>query len=54
MTEGKEFEDGSIIMGSPARAVRALDSQQKQGLVNSAQMYVLNARRFKAGLKRIS
>ena len=54
VTEGKEFEDGSMIMGSPARAVRALDSQQKQGLVNSAQMYVLNARRFKAGLKRIA
>ena len=54
VTEGKEFEDGSMIMGSPARVVRALDSQQKQGLVNSAQMYVLNARRFKAGLKRIA
>ncbi|MBK9571400.1 MAG: gamma carbonic anhydrase family protein [Rhodoferax sp.] len=54
VTEGKEFADGSMIMGSPAKVVRELSPEQKQGLVNSAQMYVLNARRFKAGLKRIS
>lgn len=54
VTEGKEFADGSMIMGSPAKVVRELSPEQKQGLVNGAQMYVLNARRFKAGLKRIS
>ena len=54
VTEGKEFADGSMIMGSPAKVVRELSPEQKQGLVKSAQMYVLNARRFKAGLKRIS
>lgn len=54
VTEGKEFADGSMIMGSPAKVVRELSPEQKQGLVNSAQMYVLNARRFKVGLKRTS
>ena len=54
VTEGKEFADGSMIMGSPAKVVRELSPEQKQGLVNSAQMYVLNARRFKSGLRRTS
>jgi len=54
VTEGKEFADGSMIMGSPAKVVRELSAEQKQGLVNSAQMYVLNARRFKSGLRKIS
>jgi carbonic anhydrase/acetyltransferase-like protein (isoleucine patch superfamily) len=54
VTEGKEFADGSMIMGSPAKVVRELTAEQKQGLVNSAQMYVLNARRFKSGLRKVS
>ncbi len=54
VTEGKEFADGSMIMGSPAKVVRELSAEQKQGLVNSAQMYVLNARRFKSGLRKVS
>lgn len=53
VTEGKVFEDGSMIIGSPAKVVRQLTPEQQQGLLMSAAHYVDNARRFKAGLKRI-
>ncbi len=53
VTEGKEFPDGSMILGSPAKAVRQLTPEQIEGLRRSAQTYVANARRFRAGLNRI-
>ena len=53
VTEGKEFADGSLIIGAPAKAVRQLTPEQIEGLRRSAEHYVLNARRFKAGLKKI-
>jgi carbonic anhydrase/acetyltransferase-like protein (isoleucine patch superfamily) len=53
VTEGKEFPDGSLIMGSPAKVVRALTPEQIEHLKLSALGYVDNARRFKAGLKRL-
>ena len=54
VTEGKEFPDGSMIIGSPAKAVRELTPEQQQGLVWSAQHYIENARRFRDGLKQIA
>jgi carbonic anhydrase/acetyltransferase-like protein (isoleucine patch superfamily) len=54
VTEGKEFPDGSMILGSPAKVVRQLTPEQMEGLRRSAQHYVENARRFKAGLKKIA
>ena len=53
ITEGKEFPDGSMIFGSPAKVVKQLTPQQIEGLQRSAEHYVHNARRFKAGLKKI-
>ena len=53
VTEGKEFPDGSMIIGSPARAIKQLSPEQIEGLRQSARHYVENARRFKAGLKKI-
>ncbi len=53
VTEGKEFEDGSMILGSPAKAVKMLTPEQQAGLALSAQHYVVNAQRFKTGLKKI-
>jgi carbonic anhydrase/acetyltransferase-like protein (isoleucine patch superfamily) len=50
VTEGKTFEAGQMILGSPARAVRALSDEQADGIVHSAQVYVANARRYAAGL----
>jgi carbonic anhydrase/acetyltransferase-like protein (isoleucine patch superfamily) len=54
VTEGKEFPDGSMILGSPAKAVRELSAEQQQGLVMSAVHYVENAKRFKSGLKKLA
>ncbi|WP_046060868.1 gamma carbonic anhydrase family protein [Paracidovorax citrulli] len=53
VTEGKEFPDGSMILGSPAKAVRQLTPEQIEGLRKSAQVYIANARRFRAGLHRM-
>ena len=54
VTEGKEFADGSMIIGSPAKAVRELSTEQQDALRMSAVHYVENARRFKSGLKKIA
>lgn len=54
VTEGKEFPDGSMIIGSPAKAVRMLTPEQQQGLRSSAAHYIENAARFRAGLKQIA
>jgi carbonic anhydrase/acetyltransferase-like protein (isoleucine patch superfamily) len=53
VTEGKEFPDGSLIVGAPAKVVRELTDAQKAGLKASASHYVHNGRRYQAGLKRI-
>ena len=53
VTEGKEFPDGWLILGAPAKAVRPLTPEQIEGLARSAAGYVQNARRFKSGLVRI-
>ena len=54
VTEGKEFPDGSMIIGSPAKTVRQLSPEQIEGLKMSAQHYVSNAARYKTGLKKLS
>ncbi len=53
VTEDKEFADGSMILGSPARVVRQLTSEQIAGIRRNVLGYVENARHFKAGLRRI-
>ncbi len=53
VTEGKEFPDGSLIVGSPARAVRTLDKAAIAKLKASAAHYVANGRRFKSGLTEV-
>jgi carbonic anhydrase/acetyltransferase-like protein (isoleucine patch superfamily) len=54
VTEGKEFPDGSMILGSPAKAVRQLTPEQIEGLRRSAHHYIENARRYQAGLKKLT
>lgn len=54
VTEGKEFADGSMILGSPAKAVRELTAEQQDALKMSAVHYIENARRFERGLKKIT
>lgn len=54
VTEGKEFPDGSMIIGAPAKVVRQLTPLQMEGLRQSAQHYIDNARRFERGLEKIA
>ena len=54
VTEGKEFPDGTMILGSPAKAVRQLSPEQIAGLERSAGQYIDNARRYRSGLKKIA
>ena len=54
VTEGKSFPDGSLIVGRPARVVRALTEEQIAEIEKIAAHYVENARRFAAGFVRIS
>ena len=37
--EGKEFPSGSLIMGSPAKAVRTLTEAEIKGILDSARYY---------------
>ena len=54
VTEGKEFPDNSLILGSPAKVVRTLDDAAAARLRQSAEHYVENGRRFAKGLKKIA
>ncbi len=51
VTEGKSFEDGKMILGSPAKAMRDLTPEQVTGIKMSAEIYVANALRYVSGLK---
>lgn len=53
VTEGKTFADGSLILGSPAKAVRLLTEAEIEALKASAGHYVQNAARYRAGLVRL-
>jgi len=54
ITEGKEFPDGVLIVGSPARVVRTLKPEQFELIKLSAQIYVDNASRFERSLKQVT
>jgi carbonic anhydrase/acetyltransferase-like protein (isoleucine patch superfamily) len=53
VTEGKDFPERSLIVGSPARVARTLDDAAVASLRQSAARYVENGRRFAAGLTPI-
>ena len=53
ITEGKEIPDGSMVVGAPGKIIRTLNEQQISMLKLNAEVYVANAKRFKAGLKEI-
>ena len=53
VTEGKVFPAGHLIVGSPARAVRALTPEQIAGLRMSAAHYVAKAREYATALVRV-
>ncbi|MEO5934210.1 MAG: gamma carbonic anhydrase family protein [Duganella sp.] len=53
VTEGKEFPDNSLIIGSPAKAVRTLSADDTARLLASADSYVQRGQLFKTQLKKI-
>ena len=53
VTEGREFGDGSLIVGSPAKAIRQLDDAAVEGLRRSAKNYISNWQRFARDLRRL-
>ena len=44
VTQGKKIPPGSMVMGSPAKVVRELTSQERQALRPWAEKYIANAR----------
>lgn len=43
VTQNKKFPDGTLIIGSPAKAVRELTEEEKQSLVKSVEEYYKTA-----------
>ena len=54
VTEGKAFPEKSLIVGSPARAIRTLDDAAAVAIAAGAEFYVRNYRRYRDGLKSIA
>ena len=46
VTENKEFPDGSLIVGSPAKAVRELSQEMIDNMTRSSKHYVKNFKKF--------
>jgi carbonic anhydrase/acetyltransferase-like protein (isoleucine patch superfamily) len=53
VTEGREFPDDSIILGSPARVARSVDVKALQIIREGADDYVERWQNYAKGLKRI-
>jgi carbonic anhydrase/acetyltransferase-like protein (isoleucine patch superfamily) len=53
ITEGKEFPDGAVILGAPAKAVRETDDKARAMIARAADVYVKRWKRYAAGLKRL-
>ena len=51
ITEGKRFEEGGLIVGSPARLIRPLTDAEKAALRLSAAHYAEKAARYAASLR---
>lgn len=54
ITEGKVFEAGTLIIGSPARAVRPLTPDELTRMAGSAGRYVERGRIYSSGLKPVT
>ncbi|WP_394780481.1 gamma carbonic anhydrase family protein [Undibacterium sp.] len=53
VTEGKEFPDNSLIVGSPAKAIRTLTEEDALRIQGNTQSYVRRGQEFKTQLKKI-
>jgi carbonic anhydrase/acetyltransferase-like protein (isoleucine patch superfamily) len=53
VTEGKAFDDGSMILGSPAKVTRMLTADQRGAQWGIAQRYVVRGQRYRDTLVRV-
>ncbi|WP_025732818.1 gamma carbonic anhydrase family protein [Carnimonas nigrificans] len=53
VTEGKEFPEGVLIVGAPARAVRSLTPEEIEQLGNNAEHYVEKGRYYREALVEV-
>ena len=53
VTEGKEFPDNSLIVGSPARAIKTLEGKAAQSVSLASAWYVKRWNQYAKGLKRV-
>ena len=53
VTEGKSFPDNSLIVGSPAKAVRTLDEKAIARIAHGVDVYVRRWKHYTKALKRI-
>ena len=53
VTEGKEIPPNSLVVGAPGRVMKTLGEEEAKMLKLNAEVYVSNAQRFAAGLKRL-
>ena len=53
VTEGKEFPDGMLIVGSPARAIRPLTPEELARMAESPGRYVERGKVYQQGLRPI-
>lgn len=44
ITEEKEFEEGSLILGSPAKVIRKLTNEEIQSIQTNADLYIKEAK----------
>lgn len=51
ITEGKEFEEGSMILGSPAKAVRKLSEKDLQMLEAGKLSYLNRSKRYRSEMR---
>jgi carbonic anhydrase/acetyltransferase-like protein (isoleucine patch superfamily) len=53
VTEGKSFPEGSLILGAPAKVVRALTEADLGRLAHAADEYIQRGSHYRQALKRI-
>ena len=49
--EGKSYPDGVLVVGSPGKIVRELKPEEKEGLLENADIYVRRAKLYREKLK---
>lgn len=53
VTEDKQFPDGALILGAPAKVARMLTDEEKATLMHAAEHYVQRKERFRQELRPI-